>query len=104
MPDKQTAIKRAKAFLNECKNLPFSIDKAFLFGSVVQGKWTEISDIDLALFSTAFTNNILSNIDLYGKVNIHFPEIDVHAYPSDDFQTDSITIEQIKKTGIEITV
>jgi predicted nucleotidyltransferase len=101
---RQTAIKKAKQFLTECEELPFVIDRAILFGSAAAGKATEYSDIDLALFSTKFTDNVLKNIDLIGKINIRFPDIDVHAYPSAHFKQKGLLIEQIKKTGIEIKI
>ncbi len=99
---KQTAIEEVKQFLIECQRLPLTIDRAILFGSVAQDKANENSDIDLALFSDNFGDNILNNIDLIGSVNIHFPDIDVHTYPSSYFKQEGIMIEQIIKTGIEI--
>ena len=101
---KQTAIKQAKEFLSECQRLPFTIDKAIIFGSVIQGKATEYSDIDLALFSEMFSDNILKNLDLVGSVNIHYPDIDVHAYPSTYYNEKGLLIEEIRKTGIEIKI
>src|SRR5688572_15627664 len=83
MLTKRSALNKAKLFLDECKELPFTIDRAILFGSAAQGKATDNSDIDLALFSEKFSDNILKNIDLIGSVNIRFPEIDVHTYSSE---------------------
>lgn len=48
----------------------------------MNGKNVGDSDIDLALFSSRFEDNILKNIDLIGKVNIRYPEIDVHTFSS----------------------
>jgi predicted nucleotidyltransferase len=100
MLTKRIALSRAKQFLEECRQLPFEIDKAILFGSTIQGKATESSDIDLALFSKNFSDNILQNIDLIGKINIRYPEIDVHTFHSDG--TKGILLDQILKTGVEI--
>ena len=66
MAAKTTAINYSQRFLNACKALPIKIDKAILFGSVAKGKASVDSDIDLALFSDSFSNNILKNIDLLG--------------------------------------
>ena len=101
---KQNAIKEVEQFLKECKSLPLTIDRAILFGSVVQCKATENSDIDLALFSDNFGDNILNNLDIIGSVNIRFPDIDVHTYPSSYYKEDGIMIEQIIKTGVEIKI
>ena len=103
MATKTVAIETVKQFLAQCKQqLPFHIDRAILFGSTATDTATHLSDIDLALFSSSFTDNILANIDLYGKVNIHFPDIDVHAYPTEQYQRDSMMMDQIRSTGIEI--
>ena len=104
MLTKQIAIKRARKFLLECKDLPVRIDKAILFGSVINGMQHKNSDIDLALFSKSFGDNILKNIDLVGKVNIRYPEIDVHTFPSSGKNTKGILLEQILKTGIVIGI
>lgn len=104
MLTKRTAIKKVKQFLRECQRLPFIIDRAILFGSVMQGKATEYSDIDLALFSKKFSDNILKNLDLLGSVNICFPYIDVHTYPSAQYKQKGLLMEQIKKTGMEIKI
>jgi predicted nucleotidyltransferase len=100
---KQTAIRTARKFVKECKALPISIDRAILFGSTVQGNSHKDSDIDLALFSENFGENILKNIDLIGKVNIRYPEIDVHTFnTSEQKKRKGILMEQILKTGVEI--
>lgn len=104
MAAKTTAINYSKRFLNACKELPIKIDRAILFGSVARGKATSDSDIDLALFSDSFSNNILKNIDLLGKVLIHYPELDVHTFPSHNQKKDSMMEDEIKKTGIAIKV
>lgn len=102
MLTKQTALKKAKAFIEECRKLPITIDKAILFGSFAEGKGGEYSDIDIAMFSKKFSNNILANLDLIGKVNIRYPEIEAHTYPSADYGKKGIMLDQINKTGIEL--
>lgn len=99
---KRIAIGRAKKFLAECEKRSINIDKAILFGSASNGKATADSDIDLALFSSDFTDNILKNIDLIGKVNIHYPEIDVHTFPFSSLKKKGLMLDEIFRTGIEI--
>ena len=99
---KDDAIKYAADFLRACKPLPIKIDRAILFGSVLSGKLTENSDIDLALFSTNFTDNILHNLDLIAKINIRFPDLDVHTYPTNAYAGKGILLDEIKSTGLEI--
>jgi len=58
MFSQKDAISYSKAFLKACQKLPVKIDKAVLFGSTVNSKSTEYSDIDIALFSADFSDNI----------------------------------------------
>ncbi len=95
-------IKYINDFLNACKTLPIKIDKAILFGSALSDKSDEYSDIDLALFSNNFSNNILENLDLIAMINIRFPELDIHTYPTSAFAGKGILLDEIKKTGLEI--
>jgi len=104
MLTKRIALSRVKKFLAECESLPFKIDKAILFGSAATGKAGINSDIDLALFSSHFTDNILDNLDLIGKINIRYPEIDAHTYSLKYLSKKGLVLDEIKKTGIEIPV
>ena len=99
---KELAIKYTADFLNACKVLPIKIDKAILFGSVLTGKDNENSDIDLALFSTNFTDNILENLDLIAMANIRFPDLDIHTYPTIAYAGKGLLLDEIKRTGLEI--
>lgn len=101
---KRVAIDRVKKFLTECNELPFEIERAIVFGSTIHGKANENSDIDLALFSKKFSDNILQNLDLIGKVNIRYPEIDVHTFPSGNKKPKGILLDQILKTGVEVSL
>jgi len=101
---KQSAISYSEQFLEACKILPIKIDKAILFGSAAAGKMNEDSDIDLALFSENFSDNIIKNIEMISRVNIRFPDLDVHTYPAASYSKDGLLLEEIKRTGIEITI
>ena len=104
MPDRQTTIDTVSRFLKECRSLPIAIDKAILFGSHVYGKANENSDIDLALFSDSFTENILNNLDMVARINIRFPEIDVHTYPITELESNGLLLDEIKSKGWEMVV
>jgi len=99
---REDAIKYTRDFLMACKALPIRIDKAILFGSVLSGKSNENSDIDLALFSADFTDNMLQNLDQIVMVNIQFPDLDIHTYPTKSFIGSGMLLDEIKRTGLEI--
>ena len=102
MLKREDAIKYTLDFLRACKTLPIKIDRAILFGSVLTGKSNEESDIDLALFSGNFTDNILQNLEQVAMVNIRFPDLDIHTYPTNDYTGRGLLLDEIKKTGLEI--
>lgn len=103
MFSKKDAISYSKAFLKDCKPLPVKINKAVLFGSTISAVAKENSDIDIALFSDSFSDNILKNLDLIGKMAIQFPELDIHTFSNSSYKTaGSMMIEEIKKTGITL--
>lgn len=78
------------------------IDKAVLYGSVVKGNSTAESDIELAIFSKSFTENILKNLDFIAAINIRYPEIDVHTYPAWYLKKNEMWVQDIIKNGIEV--
>ena len=102
MLKREDAIKYTHEFLLACKCLPIQIDKAILFGSVLTGNPNENSDIDLALFSGTFTDNLLLNLDQIAKANIRFPDLDIHTYPTKDYAGKGMLLDEIKRTGLEI--
>ena len=102
MLKREDAITYTRDFLQSCKSLSIKIDRAILFGSVLTGQSNDNSDIDLALFSTNFTDNILQNLDLIAAANIRFPDLDVHTYPTKDFSGKGMLLDEIKRTGMEI--
>lgn len=102
MLSKNDAITYSKAFLNECDCLHVKISRAILFGSSAQSNCGDESDIDIALFSDNFSDNILKNLDIIGKAAIKFPELDVHTFPTKSYKDKGLLMEEIKKTGIEL--
>ncbi len=102
MPKKDDAITYVRDFLTACKTLPIKIDRAILFGSALTGSSNESSDIDLALFSANFTDDILLNLDLIAKINIRFPDLDIHTYPTTAFGGKGMLLDEIKTSGLEV--
>ena len=103
MYSKETAINYSKEFLESCKKLSIKINKAILFGSVVNVNNHEYSDIDLAVFSDRFTDNVIENIQLFSKVASGFYDLDIKPYNTKDFYSgEGLLLDEIKQTGIEI--
>lgn len=102
MVTRETAINTAQSFIRECKLNGLSFYKVLIFGSVAKGRIHEWSDIDLLMVSDQFGDNIFENLKLYSKVNIKYPIIETHPYPTNYFLQGDGFINEIIKESIEI--
>ena len=94
----------AQKFVTECSQSGLKIEAAILFGSHAQNRQSEHSDIDLALVSSDFGKNFLDNNHKTSKVNIRFPDIEVHHFNKDYFEKGDPFIDEINKTGIKLAI
>ena len=60
------------------------------------------SVIDLLLISDQFNENVFDNLKLYSKINIKYPLIETHPYPTKYYYEGDAFIKEISKDGIEI--
>ncbi len=102
MVTRETAINTAKFFVRDCELSGLTFYKTLIFGSVAKGNMHEWSDIDLLLISDQFSDNIFDNLKLYSKINIKYPLIETHPYPTSYFKNGDSFIEQITKESIEL--
>jgi predicted nucleotidyltransferase len=102
MASREFAIKTATEFVNECRSKGLSFFKILLFGSYARGEVTEHSDIDLLLVSDQFTNNVFENLKLYSRINIKYPIIETHPYPTSAYLEGNDFIKEIEKESIVI--
>jgi len=104
MASKANIIKTLKAlFLELEKDRIIKIKSAYLFGSVVKGKNTKNSDIDLAIISDSFTG---CRYDDSVKLNPYILKIntslEVHPFTTKEFKTDNPFAKEIMETGQRI--
>jgi predicted nucleotidyltransferase len=102
MATKETAIKAAQSFIHDCSINGLSFSRVFLFGSHVKGLAHEWSDIDLLLVSDQFGDNIFDNLKLYSRVNIKYPNIETHPYPTEYYEAGDDFLAEIMKDSVEI--
>jgi len=102
MVTRETAINTAKSFVKDCKLTGLTFYKVFIFGSVVNGNMHEWSDIDLLLISDQFSENVFDNLKLYSKINIKYPIIETHPYPTSYYKNGDSFIDQVTKESIEL--
>lgn len=102
MVTREIAINTAKSFVRDCKSNGLTFYKVFLFGSMARGNMHEWSDIDLLLVSDQFNDNVFDNLKLYSKINIKYPIIETHPYPTNYYLDGDSFINEAIKEGIEI--
>jgi predicted nucleotidyltransferase len=102
MVTREIAINTAKSFVSDCKSTGLTFHKVLLFGSVAKNEVHEWSDIDLLLISDQFSENIFENLKLYSKINIKYPIIETHPYPTKYYKEGEDFIKEISKGSIEI--
>ncbi len=101
--DKNIDIAIAK-YLDLIKAKFSDIEGAYLFGSYAKGKFTDDSDIDLALIFTNLDDSKRFDIQvqlmlLAAKID---SRIEPHPISHDDFNSGNPFVVEIKKTGIKI--
>jgi len=98
------AKKIAKRYATVLKENNFPFEAIYLFGSFSTGKNTEWSDIDLAVFSSKFEKNYLSNELLLSRLSLKVnSRIEPHGYTATDFKTDKNPfVWKIKETGVRV--
>ncbi len=102
MVNREIAINTAQSFINDCKSSGLTFYKVLLFGSTVKNNAHEWSDIDLLLISDQFGDNIFENLKLYSRINIKYPIIETHPYPTKYYKEGDDFINEISKESIEI--
>ena len=95
-----STIKLVKKYIKELEKNNIPIQKVIIFGSQVNGKPKEESDIDIALISTAFTGNRFDDsiriIPLRRKIDSRIEPI---PFRPEDFDHGGVLADEIKKTG-----
>lgn len=102
MVTRESALNTARLFITDCQSNGLTFHKVFLFGSAAKEMTHEWSDIDLLLISDQFSDNIFDNLKLYSKVNIKYPVIETHPYPTKYYYEGDDFIKEISKDSIEI--
>ena len=102
MVTRESAINIARSFVDDCKSSGLTFRKVLLFGSAAKNLSHEWSDIDLLLISDQFNDNVFENLKLYAKINIKYPAIETHPYPTKYYNEGNEFIKEITKNSIEI--
>lgn len=93
-----------KKYIEELNLSGFLLSSVYLFGSRVNGKFHDYSDIDVAVISPKMKYNYEKNLDLLNSISLKVDDrLEVHAFTPRDFRLAySPLIYEIKKTGIKV--
>jgi len=93
----------AKRFVEKVRENGVPIEAVYLFGSWVQGRGTEWSDIDVAIVSPAFEGTLFyDRRKLYRAILAVDTAIEPHPYRPEDFTEKDLFVREILRTGIRI--
>lgn len=99
-------IETARRYIEEL-NKKIPLQSAWVFGSRVRGDATEHSDLDIAVVSTEFDSNAFLARRAANRIFYEFESpfsIELHFFGVEDFVDDDEMTNEIKNTGIELTV
>ena len=103
MLTRKNIIDEVKIFLTDLEKLGFPVGKAILFGSIAKGKIHQYSDIDLAVWSSNFTNNYFENIEKTVSLKRTHKNIELHPFSMQQDKNNNPFIEEIENTGIIVS-
>lgn len=91
------------SFLAALKNEGYTIEKVIMFGSYANGNPHENSDIDLAVWSSSFSDDPYSSRDAIRQILTRYHPIQLQPFPTNETATSNPFIEIIETTGIDLT-
>lgn len=99
----ETILTRAQKFVERIRQDGIPVETAYLFGSWVQGRASQWSDIDLAIVSSSFEGTpFYDRRKLYFAVIAIDSGIETHPYRPEDFTETDPFVHEILRTGIRI--
>jgi predicted nucleotidyltransferase len=102
MLTRDIAINTAQKFIAEIIKLGYNPQQAILFGSVVNGKVHEYSDIDLALWDSKFTGIMHEDVAALKVLFRNYKQVELHPFNANTTDETNPFISIIKATGIHL--
>jgi len=101
---KDSALNKAKKFINLLNLNGIEVSEAYLFGSVTKGTANINSDIDIAIVSKKFIGIPFYDVQTISKYRRSIDlKLEIHPFSMDDILVDTpIFFTQIKNEGIRI--
>jgi uncharacterized protein len=96
------AINESKKFIIDLRGIGINLRKAYLFGSYLNQKQHEHSDIDVALVADEFIGVGPVDIKLILKILRNYKLIHATTYSYSDYEEGHPFLDEIKKNGLEL--
>jgi len=103
MVNQSTAVELVRHYVQLCNGRNIYFNKVILFGSVVAGTARPESDIDVLLVSDQFTHDSIHNWRMLAPVTAQLYDIEPHPYPTDAYLRRDPFVDEVDRTGIEIS-
>ena len=101
--DQKFAIEIGRNFILLLKRRNFPVTRAFLYGSYAKGNPREDSDIDLAIFLYPLNDVFEMQVEMLKLTWDFDTRIEPHPFHEEELIQRGPIIEEIIRTGIEIT-
>ncbi len=102
MLTREVAIEKSLLLINELRRNGYRASKAALFGSFVDGKAHEHSDIDLALWDEKFTGCLSIDYEPIKHILRKFDRIELHTFNENETSENNPFIKVIEKKCIKL--
>ena len=99
---RKTAIKQSLSLIDELRKNGYTGSKAVIFGSIVNGKVHEHSDIDLALWDKKFTGCLSIDYEPIKHILRKYDRIELHTFNDKETPQNNPFIKVIHKNCINL--
>ena len=103
MLTREIAINTANRFISDLKTMGYNPSQAYLFGSVVNNKTHEYSDIDLAVWDKNFSGVMHEDVERLKYLLRRYRTIELHSFTEDTNEENNPFVEIIKQTGLRLS-
>lgn len=102
--DQKSALEIGQKFFILLLQRNYPVSKMFLYGSYARGNYHPDSDIDLAIILDEMNDPFQTQVDLLQLTWNFDTRVEPHPFEARDFSSLNPVINEILRTGIEITV
>lgn len=101
--DQRAAIEIGRKFLSLLLQHDYPVKQMFLYGSYARGNFHKDSDIDLAIILNELPDPFQTQVNLLKLTWKFDTRVEPHPFDAKDFASSNPVINEILRTGIEIS-